>query len=210
MTYNLLNFPAQNPTRYNDLEEVVQYVKPDLFICNEVTDNSGVTSILDNALNVGSINYYANANWADGPDTDNMCFYNTNKLTLNSQNQITTALRDISHYQLYSCSATDTIWYDVFSVHLKASQGVTEANARLAECTQLTNYIATLPTNTNIIVGGDFNFYSIMASVEPAWNQLTVTCSQPLRDPINMAGEWHANVTYKNIHTQSTRSSTNS
>ncbi len=210
MTYNLLNFPAQNPTRYNDLEEIIQYVKPDLFICSEITSSAGVTSLLNNSFNVGPINYYDHANWVDGPDTDNMCYFNTNKLTLHSQNQIPTALRDISHYKLYSCGLTDTIWYDVFSVHLKASQGITNANDRLAECVQLTNYIATLPTNTNIIVAGDFNFYGANPSVEPAWNQLTVASSQQLKDPINMVGEWHANVSYKNIHTQSTRSSTNS
>jgi len=210
MTYNLLNFPAQVPTRHNDLEVVLQHVKPDLFICNEVTSSAGVTSILNNALNVGPINYYDHAAWVDGPDTDNMCYFNTNKLTLQSQQQITTDLRDISHYKLYSCGATDTIWYDVFSVHLKASQGITNANDRLGECVQLTNYIATLPTNTNIIVAGDFNFYGANPSVEPAWNQLTVASSQPLKDPINTVGEWHANVSYRNIHTQSTRSSTNS
>lgn len=210
MTYNLLNFPAQGPTRINDLEDVLQYVKPDLFICSELTSSAGATDILNNALNVGAINYYDRANWVDGPDTDNMCYFNSNKLTLHSQQQIATSLRDISHYQLYSCGATDTVWYDVFSVHLKASQGITNANDRLAECVQLTNYIATLPTNTNIIVGGDFNFYGANPSVEPAWNQLTVASSQQLKDPINMIGEWHANVSYKNIHTQSTRSSTNS
>jgi hypothetical protein len=209
MTYNLLNYPNTNATRYNDLKQIITYTKPDIFICSEITDVSAVNLLLNNSFNVSPVNYYDHCNFVDGYDTDNMLYYNTNKLTLAGQHQIVTALRDISHYRLYSCESTDTVWYDVFSLHLKASSGITNANDRLAESIVLTNYIGTLPTNTNIIVGGDFNFYSILPSEEPAWNQLTVTCSQPLKDPINMAGEWHANSFYKNIHTQSTRSSTN-
>ncbi len=209
MSYNLLNYPDQSPTRYNDLKEIIQYTKPDIFICSEFTANSGVNLLLTNSLNVAPVNYYAASNFVDGPDTDNMLFYNTNKVTLASQNQISTALRDISHYSVYTCESMDTIWYDIFSVHLKASQGFSNAQDRLAECVVLSNYIGTLPTNTNIMVGGDFNFYGVTISGEPAWNQLTVNCPQRLIDPINMAGEWQANSFYDNIHTQSTRSGSN-
>ncbi len=209
MSYNILNYPGTSSTRYNDLKVIIQHTKPDIFICSELQDAAGADLLLNNSFNAAPINYYARANFVDGDDTDNMLYYNTNKVSLASQNQITTALRDISHYHLYTCEGADTVWYDIFSMHLKASSGSTNANDRLAECVQLTNYIATLPTNTNIMVGGDFNFYSVLPGIEPAWNQLTVTCSQALKDPINMAGEWHANSFYKNIHTQSTRSAVN-
>lgn len=208
MTYNILNYPGTSSTRYNDLKVIVQYTKPDIFICSELQDATGADLLLNNSFNAAPVTYYARANFVDGNDTDNMLYYNTNKVSLASQNQITTALRDITHYHLYTCEGTDTVWYDIFSMHLKASSGGANANDRLAECTQLTNYIATLPTNTNIMVGGDFNFYSILPGIEPAWNQLTVACSQPLKDPLNMAGEWHGNSFYKNIHTQSTRTDT--
>jgi len=207
MTYNILNYPNINPTRYNDLKVIADHVKPDIFICSELTSNNGATMILDNSLNTGSINYYSRATFMDGPDTDNMLFYNSNKVHLQSQNQITTSLRDISHYKVYTCENVDTVWYDIFSVHLKASSGASNANDRLVESTVLTNYLATLPSNTNIIVGGDFNFYGVSPSVEPAWNQL-INVGQ-LKDPINMMGEWHANSFFKSIHTQSTRSNTN-
>ena len=209
MTYNILNYPTQISTRYDDLKVIIQYTKPDIFICSEMNDISGVSLLLTNAFNVAPVTYYASATYMDGPDTDNMLYYNTNKVSLASQDQITTALRDISHYSLYTCETTDTIWYDVFSLHLKASSGSANANDRLAECVILSNYIGTLPTNTNIIVGGDFNFYGVTIAGEPGWNQLTVNCPQPLKDPINMPGEWQANSFYADFHTQSTRSSTN-
>lgn len=209
MTYNLLNYPNQGATRYNDLRVIIQHTKPDIFLCSEITDNSAVATLLNNSFNVAPVNYYAASNFVDGPDTDNLLFYNTNKVTLVSQNQIPTALRDITHYRVYTCESMDTIWYDLFSLHLKASSGWSNAQDRLAECVVLTNYLATLPTNTNIIVGGDFNFYGVSPAVEPAWNQLTVTGNPRLYDPINTAAEWHANNLYKNIHTQSTRSAAN-
>jgi hypothetical protein len=103
MTYNLLNYPNLESTRYNDLKEVIEYTKPDIFICNELTSASGADLILNNAFNVAPINYYARANFVNGTDTDNMLYYNTNKVTLAGQNQITTALRDITRYHLYTC-----------------------------------------------------------------------------------------------------------
>src|SRR5688572_11554202 len=141
MTYNLLNFPAQGSTRYNDLREIIEYTNPDIFICSEITDNSAINLLLNNVFNVPPVNYYAASAFVDGPDTDNLLFYNTNKLTLVSQNQVPTALRDITRYRLYSCESMDTVWYDVFSLHLKASSGWSNAQDRLAECQVLTNYI---------------------------------------------------------------------
>lgn len=209
MAYNLLNYPNILPTRYDDLREIVEYTKPDIFLCNEITSSTAISNLLNNSFNVAPVNYYASSSFEDGPDTDNLLFYNTNKVTLVSQNQISTLLRDISHYRVYTCASLDTVWYDLFSLHLKASQGWTNAQDRLAECVVLTNYLATLPLTSNIIVGGDFNFYGVAPSVEPAWNQLTVTSNPRLYDPLNMPGEWHTNNLYKNIHTQSTRSAAN-
>lgn len=207
VAYNILNYPSQNSTRYNDLKQIVAYLKPDLMIVSELESNSGASTLLSNAFNTGSVNYYARANFVDGPDTDNMLFYNTQKLSLASQDQVSTSLRDISHYHVYACGGADTVWLDVFSAHLKAGNNTSDATDRYNESVSLCNYLSTLPSTANIIVGGDFNLYGI--ATEPAWTQLTSTCSKPLFDPISSAGEWHANIAYKNIHTQSTRSSTN-
>jgi len=207
MAYNLLFYPTQNPTRYNDLKEIVQYAKPDIFICSELYTEAGADLLLTNSFNASPVNYYARANFVNGPDSDNMLYYNKNKLTLASQHQISTDLRDISHYRLYSCASSDTVWYDVFSAHLKAGNSPSDADARNNEATDFCNYLATLPGNGNIIFGGDMNFYG--ASIEPAWAKLTTGCTHNLLDPINQVGEWHANLQYKNYHTQSTRNGAN-
>ena len=64
-----------------------------------------------------------------------------------------------------------------------------------------------LPVQSNIIVGGDFNFYG--AGTEPAWNELTNNGVQRLNDPTNRVGNWHDNSTFSDVHTQATRSSAN-
>lgn len=209
MAYNILNYPNQVSTRYNDLKEIISYVKPDVVLCNEVWTSSGANLLLTNSFNTGSVNYYAKANFVDGPDSDNMLYYNTNKVSLTSQQQIPTSLRDISHYKVHLCGGLDTVWLDLFSLHLKASSGIVNANDRLSECTSLCNYLTGFSAESNIIVGGDFNFYGASSTTEPGFVKLTSNCGENLWDPISTIGEWHANVNFKNVHTQSTRSSTN-
>ncbi|HYG51406.1 MAG TPA: T9SS type A sorting domain-containing protein, partial [Flavobacteriales bacterium] len=114
-------------------------------------------------------------------------------------------LRNITRYYIYHLiSPTDTAWINLFSCHLKASTG-NEAD-RLAECQAFCTYVAGLNSSQNIIMGGDFNFYSNLT--ETGFNWLTSTnCSHQLYDPIDRIGDWNSNSAYKDIHTQSTRTS---
>ena len=99
--YNLLNFPAAQQDRIDTLKKVLDYIQPDIFVVNELTSFNGAGLIKNNALNVGGVNRFSSAVFYDGPDTDNMLFYDHDKLTLYSQHQIVTTLRDISEYVLY-------------------------------------------------------------------------------------------------------------
>ena len=101
MYYNLLDFPVSQPDRIDTLKKILLHVKPDVFVVNELTSFGGCVQIKDNALNVGGVNYYESALFYDGPDTDNLLFYNSNKLGLVYQYQIPTVLRDISEYKMY-------------------------------------------------------------------------------------------------------------
>ncbi|MGV6861256.1 MAG: T9SS type A sorting domain-containing protein [Putridiphycobacter sp.] len=209
MAYNVLNYPGSTANRWTDFRTIVQYAQPDIILCNEMVSNAGANTLLNNALNAYGITYYAQATFVDGPDSDNIMYYNTNKVSLATQNQIATALRDISHYQVnWSNVAGGTSTLDLYSLHLKASTGATNENKRLLECQNLRTHMdGSLPLQSNIIVGGDFNFYS--AVTEPAWNELTNTGTQLLIDPKYRVGDWHDNSTFADVHTQSTRSTTN-
>jgi len=210
MYYNLLNFPSTVPERADTLKKIVQHVLPDMFLANELDNQFGATLILNNALNQNGITHYEQATFVDGPDTDNLLFYNSDKLGLISQNEIPTALRDINEYVLYYKAADlattlDTAFFYMYSCHLKAGSTDPNPDYRLAEAQVFKNYLSGKTGLKNVIFGGDFNFYGSSVSGEPAHNWVLNGGTFPLFDPIDMTGEWHANSFYANIHTQSTR-----
>ena len=210
MYYNLLNFPSTSQERADTLKKIVQHILPDMFLVNELDNQFGATLILNNALNQNGITHYQQATFVDGPDTDNMLFYNSNKLELISQNEIQTALRDINEYVLYYkapdlSTAMDTAFFYMYSCHLKAGSADPNPDYRFAEAQVFKNYLSGKTGLKNVMFGGDFNFYGSSVSGEPAHNWVLNGGTIPLFDPIDLTGEWHANSFYANIHTQSTR-----
>lgn len=209
MYYNLLNYPLKAQERADTLKKIIQYVLPDMFVVNELTSQAGANYILSSSMNQNGITHYQQANFVNGPDTDNLLFYNSDKIGLKSQKQIPTSLRDISEYVVYYKSPSlattnDTIFFHVYSCHLKASSGASNETQRYNEAVTLKNYLSTQNGLINVMVGGDFNMYT---SSEPAYGQITNGTWFKLYDPINQEGSWNANITFKNIHTQSTRGS---
>ncbi len=207
LSYNLLNFPGTTPNRVDTLKGILNHIKPDIFMVCEITSGVGADDILFNALNVDGETSYEMSTWENGPNTENMLYYNSDKLGLKEENIIPTALRNIDEYVLYYKSddiatTDDTTFFYVYVCHLKASQGF-EAE-RDAEAQVLKDYIATRPGRENILIGGDFNFYG--STIEPAWNTI-LNNGATIVDPINLPGDWHVNAGYASIHTQSTRTS---
>ncbi|MCB9223973.1 MAG: T9SS type A sorting domain-containing protein [Crocinitomicaceae bacterium] len=205
MAYNLLNFPNVNSGRISYLKTIVQEVLPDVLMVCELTSSTGANSVLNQALNQNGISYYQKATYVTGPDTQNMLYYNSNKLGLKEQNVISTTLRDINEYVLYYKSddiatTSDTTFFYTYVCHLKASQG--EEVARNNEALAMKSYMAGRAGLENVLVGGDFNLYG---SSEPAWTTITTSNGVTLVDPINMAANWHADFGYASVHTQSTR-----
>ena len=207
MYYNLLDFPISQPDRIDTLKKILNHVRPDVFVVNELTSFSGGVQIKNNALNVGGVSYYESAIFYDGPDTDNLLFYNSNKLGLVTQTQIPTVLRDISEYELYykepgMSSLTDTTYLYFYSMHLKAGSQQNEMDQRYVEAQSFKAYLDNNNRSTNLFVGGDFNFYE---NGELGCQEIVSGGSVVLNDPVNKMGFWHANFGYKAYHTQSTR-----
>lgn len=208
MAYNILNYPASNSSKADTLKPIIKHVKPDIFLITELTSYSGVNLILNNALNVDGVNYYQNATYTDGPDTDNMLFYNSDKLELYSQHEIPTSLRNISEYVLFYKSSglgpgDDTIFIHCYMAHLKASQGWSNEQQRNQEAVVFKNYLDNkAATLENVIFGGDMNVYG---DFEAAYNTIINGGNIKLYDPINTPGLWHANSFFASVHTQSPR-----
>lgn len=205
MSYNTLDFPGVASSRADTLKKIIDYVLPDIFMACEIQSQTGVNLIMSNALNTSGRNYYAQAPFINGPDTDNMLFYNSNKLGLKSNHRIATSLRDINEYVLYYKSpdiatTNDTIFFYCYVAHLKASTGYeTERNM---ETQYFRNYFNTRTNAENAMLGGDFNLYT---DTEPAVNTIMNGGAMVLNDPLNKLGSWHNNSLYTHEHTQSTR-----
>lgn len=208
MAYNVLNYPSSNSGKADTLKPIVKHIQPDIFMINELESSAGATTILTDALNVDGVTSYQRATFYSGPDTNNMLYYNSDKLVLYSQHEIPTTLRNISEYVLYykapgMTSTSDTVFIYCYSAHLKASSGTTNEQKRNQEATLFKNYLDGRANLENVFLGGDFNLYT---SAEPAYNTVLNGGSVALYDPISSPGSWNNNSSFANIHTQSTRS----
>jgi len=208
--YNLLDFPEKQQDRVDTLKKILDYIKPDVFVVNELTSQYGGDIIKNNALNVNGDTSFASAVFDDGPDTDNLLFYDQSKLGLYSQSKIVTTLRDINEYILYHKSSdlsitNDTTFMYFYSLHLKAGNTINDGIRRNDEAVIFKKYLVNNNLDNRIFIGGDFNFYD---SQEQACQQILNGQGLTLLDPINQMGSWHNNDFYEEYHTQSTRSTT--
>jgi endonuclease/exonuclease/phosphatase family metal-dependent hydrolase len=203
VSYNTLNYPGSTSAARNpEFRKVLNQLKPDLLVVQEMTSAAGMTEFLTNALAPVSSTYVA-VPFNDGPDTDNGLFYRNDKWEFISASYIPTALRDIAEYVLRPLNSTEQV--RVYSFHLKASQGTTNEQDRLAEATILRNHLTNLPPETNFILSGDCNIYS---ANEPAWIKLTgseANNNGRAFDPLNLTGTWSNNASLAIHHTQSSR-----
>ena len=136
VTYNLLNYPGDAAARNPEFRNVIQAMDPDLIVAQEITSASGHSQFLSDVLNYGQPGTYGAAPFSDGYDTDNGMYYKTEKLQfIGPQTVLSTALRDINGYRLRPAGINaDSLDIQIFSAHLKASQGFEEDRA--AEATR--------------------------------------------------------------------------
>jgi PKD repeat protein len=204
MTYNTLDFPMSSTGREVHFRTINQYLNVDIIVVNELSNSNGADILLNQALNEYGITYYNKANFVYGSNLNNLLYYNSEKLSLYSQFEIQTNLRDINEYVLYYKSddlatTNDTIFLYFYVAHLKASLGF-EAD-RLDEVNQFLSRLNAISDAENIFFCGDLNLYT---SSEPAYQALINNIPYNLNDPLP-AGNWHTNSFYSLIHTQSTR-----
>lgn len=211
MFYNLLNFseapPSDRPAILND---ILATYEPDIFMVAELQTSSDRDLILNNSFNYTTQNmagaaFVGNTSGFDG--INQLVFYDDDKMDLISSQQIQTNVRDINHYKFELNTVNQEI-IDVFVAHFKAAQGDSNVQERLAEANAFVNYAAAnLDANSNVIFGGDFNFYT---DQEPGFQTILFgTQTINFLDPINRIGEWNSNSSFQDVHTQSTRRSNN-
>lgn len=218
MSYNVLNFPTGNiEGREDTLKRIIDHIEPDLFLIQELKSDSGLQLILNESFAGLAANYAATtylpqqSNPSSNFKLQQAMVYNSDLFGLASEGYLQTAVRDLNKFKLYYKDpelgfGADTIFFYVFVVHLKSSQGTENVESRLSMAQTLSFHQQYLEAGANMIVAGDFNVYS---SEEPAYQELLDASNQiVLRDPIDSPGDWNSSSFQpKSILTQSTRSS---
>ena len=216
MFYNLLNYPLEDavPNREDDLEFILSDYQPDLFLVCELNNITGANNVLNITRSAISSSYEmatyvpntSDDTTGDQNDLQNQLYYDNTKFILEEELVVPTDLRDFNIYKLKVNTvdqATNPIELYVIVCHLKASNGTQNQLRRFNMVVELNDYLSTLPSNTNVLLGGDLNLY---AASEPAFQLLLQdTNNITFADPVNRVGSWSNNPNFVDVFTQSTR-----
>lgn len=213
MCYNVLNFP-NGSNREDTLKKVLSYYTPDLLMLQELKSAGGMGQIV-NVMNELSEDHFAAGTWVaqqSGSTSYKLqqnIIYNTSIFGIAEERYLLTSHRDINYFKLFIKDenlpfTNDTVFLHVYVAHLKSSQGTDNEAIRYEMAQVMRADINTLPADSYVLAGGDFNLYT---SSEDAYQHLIATgVNNTLMDPIGMPGNWHSSsFPNKEILTQSTR-----
>jgi endonuclease/exonuclease/phosphatase family metal-dependent hydrolase len=208
VAWNLLAYDdAAVPGRRPHMIQVVPGLNPDVMIVQELLTAPAADSFANllEATMPGKV-------WKGGSSTfilgTQSAFYydslvvslsNLTAVTTGGPRQVEVALIRPNGYKANAAS------FRVYSVHFKAGDGgttPTDSSTRHAECTNLRNNLNTAPAGTNILLGGDTNFYGSYESGYARLTESQLDNDGRLRDPLSLAGVWN-NPSYAPYHTQS-------
>ncbi len=208
MSYNLLGYPSATGTdRKDELRYILNTYHPDIFMACEVEDATGADEILNYCL--GTQNYdssYFTYNHSGSYHLQQMIYFNKHKFELVNETYLVTYIRDINHYtlKLRTASPSDALYLDVYVGHLKAGNYNNDPQIRDDMVNVLINDLHNIPTGHFVVFAGDFNLYN---ANEAAYQDLmNPNNAVVFHDPVNREGDWHNNINFKDLDTQSTHS----
>lgn len=203
-TYNVLHLGDDDYDRAAAYRTVLSGIAPDVLVCQEINNVTGIVMLLDSALNRGVEGTFRSAPFNNGPDTDNALLYNAATVEFIEARYHPTALRDIAEYVVLPVGSADTLV--IFTMHLKAGDDAEARAQRVEEAKIVRGLLEKVPDTRTFIVAGDLNFYS---SDETAYTWLTDPApgEKPsvVVDPMQREGDWHDRIEFADVHTQSTR-----
>ena len=232
MMYNVLNYSDSEVSRNKTpfLSTILDEVEPDLFMVCEMIDEIGSNYLFENEI----IPY--NENFQKAPFEENqsgnyslqqMVYYNSKKLILEETRVITADTRDINQYTFKintENALSNPIRMEVFVTHLKASTGSSNRQRRLNSIQSFVSYTNNIADDSYVLFAGDLNFYT---SNEEGYQHLIddrnpIVMIDPIDRPTpnfpddgvdyyenyNSTYFWN-NSSFRDIHSQSTRTSNN-
>jgi len=208
VTWNLLAYDdAAVPSRRPNMIQVVPGLNPDVMIVQELLTSTAADSFA-NLLKAtmpgrvwkgGSSTFIIGTQSAFYYDSLTVSISNLTAVTTGGPRQVLVALVRPNGYKANAAS------FRVYSVHFKAGDGAltpSDSAQRTLECTNLRNTLNAAPAGTNILVGGDTNFYG---SFETGYTRLTesqLDNDGRMKDPQTISGLWN-NPAFAALHSQS-------
>ena len=210
-TYNTNGGPrADSGTVLAELaqESVRGIARPlDVLLLQEQNSLTGTTDGFLNLLNQMGVGTYARGQVVAGTNGGGRValIYNRDTVALIDERTIGQACtcgaaRQPMRYQLRPVGYGPDADFFAYVSHYKASTGSTNVSRRLVEATAIRADADSLPAGVNIIYAGDFNMRS---SSEAAFQHLLSAGNGQAFDPIDRLGNWHNNIGFIDLHTQS-------
>jgi len=209
VTWNLLQYPQTIlSTRQPNFRTVMGAINADVLIAQELDSAAGRDSFLTNVLNVVEPGQWTATAWFNLFGTEGgAVFYKPAKVVISNVSTFATAgPRDVLTCLLkpvgYNAGSAGV---QLYSIHLKAGQPSTstaDSTTRRLECTDIRSILNSVPAGTNLLLGGDTNFY---AALEGGYIRLTenqLDNDGRLKDTRFMPGNWHSNSGYALDDTQ--------
>ena len=207
-TYNILRFGGGSNSRLDELRLILDEIRPDILLIQEIASPEGYNLFQDSValmLNIPLVG----TGFEPGvfqQDSYVGIFYNPSVYGLRNAEMIVDTPRvqlaaTLEHYE-----SGDSLL--VISAHWRADdtpadEAMREENGIVAR-RYLTEVLPVISGMDNVIYGGDLNVYE---SAEPGYQQIITEggLGGILNDPIDRPGDWHNDIEFADIHTQSPR-----
>ncbi|HEY2955667.1 MAG TPA: choice-of-anchor D domain-containing protein [Candidatus Eisenbacteria bacterium] len=210
VTWNLFAYPDYNlAARQPYFRTVMGAIGADVVVVQELLSDAGRDSFLTNVLNVVEPGQWASSAFytlQSFPSVEGgAIFYKPAKVGISFTSTFATAgPRDVLFTRVTPVGYTALSGsFRVYSMHLKAGGPATaDSTTRRQECTDIRSTLNLAPANTNILIGGDTNFYG---AYEGGYIRLTESQSDNdgrCQDPLVMPGDWHVIAGYAPYYSQ--------
>ncbi len=204
MTWNIHEYSFYNAAPNLDwdnpaLKYVINYVNPDILVCQEVLYQESVNQLLQYVLEYK----YLSGGFVQSDYMNSALFYKESVFTFleNKIHPTSGYTRPFNEFVLLNKSTNDTL--RIFSLHLKANSftGNNDDNIskRNTELTVLRNRTAQLRADADFLVLGDLN--SLNASEPGIVKLFDQTTPGYVYDPLNAVGQWENNPSFAYTHT---------
>lgn len=164
VTWNLLQYPATNlAARQPHFRTVMANLQADVLIAQELNSVAGADSFRLNVLDVVQPGQWSSTWLAVGAGEGMGIFWRAPVATVFNASTIGTGgPRSVLVCGVRPAGYGAPTFFRLYSVHFKAGNPAfspSDSTTRRLECSSLRNTLNTVPANTNLLLGGDTNFY---------------------------------------------------